>query len=369
MLRALTVVLLLLLALSCSRRRSEEFSGKSTTPDKAALLRPVPVTPTESPGFDDPGNPYTKVLIHHVVFREKSGLKLRAEWLRGRLYPTRQGVIPSFDDPTSFKVEIEDGKTSLALNSLASLLTPTLLKGSQLSKVRISARGRQEVQINAVLHKVVPLPIQVTGQIGTTHDGRLSIQVRSIKVLHIPMGGLLHAVKVDAADLVHLANSKAIELNGDSIYIRTEDLLPAPRKQGVVTSVHFTPEGDLVEEYGHDRSDNPTAGKWPGGRWHNYMQLEGGTIRFGRLTMDHADLVLIDKSPGDWFEFDLARYKEQIVAGDMHMTPSGGLQVLTPDITKIHARAEAATPGEERPAVLPEKHATPAAMPQSPPPL
>ena len=336
MLRAPIASLLLALALGCSHRRSEEFSAESTGARNAGLLQPVPVTPLEAPGFDDPPGAYTDVLIHHVIFRENSGLRLRAEWLRGRLYPARRGVVPSFDDPTSFRVEIEEGRTALALDTLASVLAPTLLKGSQLSKVRITAQGSQQVRIDAVLHKVVPLPIRVIGQIGTTRDGRLSIQIRSIKVLRIPLAGLLHVVKVNAADLVHLANSKAIELNGDSIYIRTEDLLPAPRKHGVVTSVHFTPEGDLVEEYGHEKLDNPTAGKWPSGKWHNYMQLKGGTIRFGRLTMDHADLVLIDQSPGDWFEFDLAHYKEQIVAGDMHMTPSGGLQVFTPDITKIH---------------------------------
>ncbi len=60
------------------------------------------------------------------------------------------------------------------------------------------------------------------------------------------------------------------------------------------------------------------------------MRLSGGTIRFGKLTMDNTDLVLIDASRGEWFDFDLSRYQDQMVKGQMHMTPRGGLQVFLP---------------------------------------
>jgi hypothetical protein len=54
--------------------------------------------------------------------------------------------------------------------------------------------------------------------------------------------------------------------------------------------------------------------------------------------MHDADLSLIDADPSDPFEFSLERYKDQLVAGYSKTTPSFGLDVFMPDITKLGRR-------------------------------
>ena len=68
----------------------------------------------------------------------------------------------------------------------------------------------------------------------------------------------------------------------------------------------------------------------------NYMQYEGNRLRFGKLTMNNTDLVLLDMNPKDSFDFYLDHYKEQLVAGYTKTTPSFGLRVYMRDFNKLN---------------------------------
>jgi hypothetical protein len=286
---------------------------------------------------------FTKITVHHVIFHESSGIRLRASWLQGRLYPTRPNVIPSLDDPTSFKVEVESGFTAISLNDLSRSLVSGVLKDSKLTRIKISARGPRQIEIAGTLHRVVSLPVKLLGEIEATPEGRISIRISSIKVLKIPVKGFLRALNLRPSDLVNVGNSKAVQVSGDSILLQTEALLPPPRKSGKITDVHFTQNGELEEDYGSLDLQQQLLRR---GKTQNFLALSGGTIQLGKLTMRDADLTLIDSSPGDWFEFDLARYQTQLESGDIHMTASGGLIIFTPDIMKVSdfgGRSEART--------------------------
>ncbi len=331
---AVFISFILLTACGSTAKRPVSSNTNSVTAQK---IESPEDSSAETSGFHDPhaasqGAKYTVVTAYHVIFLESSGLQLRTDWLQGRLYPTRAGTVPSLDDPASFKVEVEAGKTEISLPDLSRTLKATVLKNSKLKNVRILARGRQEIEIDARLQKVVPLPVQLLGEIAATRDGRLAIRIQSLKVLHIPFKGLLRAVHLSPSELVDVHDSKAIQIQGESIYLNTDQLLPPPRKFGNLTSVHFTEAGDLEEDYGSPTALGDLARR---GKAQNFMQLEGGAVRFGKLTMQNTDMTLIDSSPGDWFQFDLEHYRSQLVAGDLHMTMSGGLLVFTPDYDKI----------------------------------
>jgi len=65
------------------------------------------------------------------------------------------------------------------------------------------------------------------------------------------------------------------------------------------------------------------------------MAYRGAQLRFGKLTMSDADLVLIDMDPQDPFDFFLEHYKEQLVAGYTKTTPDFGLRVFMRDFNKV----------------------------------
>ena len=58
----------------------------------------------------------------------------------------------------------------------------------------------------------------------------------------------------------------------------------------------------------------------------------GGTLDFGKLTMHHVDLTMIDASQDPWFDLDLVNYQAQLVNGYTRMTAQAGLEIFMPDL-------------------------------------
>ena len=71
------------------------------------------------------------------------------------------------------------------------------------------------------------------------------------------------------------------------------------------------------------------------------MSYQGNQLRFGKLTMSGADMILIDMDPGDPFDFYLDHYKEQLVPGYTKITPDFGLRVYMKDFNKLRQRRRA----------------------------
>jgi hypothetical protein len=55
------------------------------------------------------------------------------------------------------------------------------------------------------------------------------------------------------------------------------------------------------------------------------------------LTMTDTDLVILDMDSQDPFDFYLARYKDQLVAGYTKTTPSFGLRCYFRDYNKLRS--------------------------------
>jgi hypothetical protein len=277
----------------------------------------------------DDASTNTRVVMHNVILNESAGLKLRVRWLRGQMHPTHPGVNPSFDDPKSFWLDIEAGALGISLSDLAGALNSGLLKGLPLQKVSITPYAIQ-MKLKGTLHKGIPLPIEIISDIGVWQNHDILVHVAKVRILKMPVGGLLKTFRIGVGDLVDPKGSKGVRVQGDDIYLVPSNFCPPPKKCGTLTDVHIAKTGDIVEVYG---SAKPEIMKVK--EWRNFIGLRGGTLEFGKLTMRNADIMMIDISKDNWFNFDLSRYQEQIVNGYTRMTPQAGMQIFMPDIDKI----------------------------------
>jgi hypothetical protein len=268
-------------------------------------------------------------LMHNVILNQKGGLKLSVRWLRGEMHPARAQVVPSFDDPNSFYLDVQDGVVATQLADVAGLLNAGLLKGSPLENVSLSAAGKQ-LKLNGTLHKGIPLPVEMISDVGAAPDGRIRLHVAKLRVLKLPVTGLLRSLHVDVLDLVSPKGAAGVQISGNDIFLAPDRILPPPAIHGKLTDVHIGNSGELVSVFGAARPEVMRVKQW-----RNFIRLRGGVVNFGRLTMDPADLFLIDSSDDAWFNFDLTRYQEQLVNGRIEMTPQAGLRVFMPDIDKI----------------------------------
>jgi hypothetical protein len=79
-------------------------------------------------------------------------------------------------------------------------------------------------------------------------------------------------------------------------------------------------DDEIIQTFGRQSADLATASQHS-----NYIAYHGGVLRFGKLTMNNADMRLIDADPTDPFDFSPDHYKDQLVAGYSKTTASGGL--------------------------------------------
>ena len=80
-----------------------------------------------------------------------------------------------------------------------------------------------------------------------------------------------------------------------------------------------------------------------------YIWFHQGRIRFGRLTMNDADLQLIDADPADPFDFYSDRYNDQLVAGYSRNTRAGALRTVMPDYGDLARLTGGRLPAPGRP--------------------
>lgn len=300
-------------------------AGKSSTVSPASITSSSPTTVTsakQASALSDSAS--TQVYAHNLMLRKGPSFRVYVRWLRGQMARSRRDVNPTFDDPESFFLDIRTGVLRANIGDINNYLNTSGLANSPLKNVTLSGDGNQ-IKLKGTLHKVVPLPIELTGTISAVPDNRIQIHVTKLNVLKVPFKALLGVFRVTVSDLFSTKNLPGIQVSGNDVLFDTQQLLPPPHIRGHLTAVRVV-NPDLEEVYGNAQEDVERFEQW-----RNFLRLNGGTIDFGKLTMHQVDLIMIDISKDPWFDLDLTNYQEQLVNGYTRMTPQAGLQIFMPD--------------------------------------
>jgi hypothetical protein len=301
-----------------SERGAIGSASSFTAPGKTAA------NGTGTPSENGPTNIYA----HNLLLRKGAKFRVYVRWLRGQMRRTKPRVIPSFDDLNSFYLDVKAGVIHANIGDIGNFLNDSGAAHSPLKNMKLSGDGNL-IRLEGTLHKIVPLPVELTGQISAAPNNEIHIHVTKLDVLKIPFKGLLGVFHVQLSDLFDPKGTAGIRVNGNDIYLDTDALLPPPRIRGELTSVRVV-NPDLEAVYGNAKGEVTRVEKW-----RNFLRLRDGTIDFGKLTMQHVDILMVDISNDPWFDLDLAHYQDQMVYGYTHMTPQAGLQIFMPDVDEL----------------------------------
>jgi len=117
-------------------------------------------------------------------------------------------------------------------------------------------------------------------------------------------------------------------------------LLPPPHIRGKLTAVKLEPNavatcfGDAAALANSKPVPDATG---------SYMAFEGNSVRFGKLTMANADLIVLDLDPADELDWNQDHYGDQLLAGSSKMTSTFGMRAYVKDYDKL-ARGGATPP-------------------------
>jgi hypothetical protein len=274
------------------------------------------------------------IQMKNVTFRIASDIALEIRTLRGELRRTRPDVPVTFDDGSSFDVDVDTAEVAMTPAALSALMNSYVLayEGSPIKNVSVSIEGGRLVQKGTV-HKGVDLPFEIVGALSTTPDGEIRMHADKIKAAHLPVKGLLHVFGEDLSKLVNANAGRGMKLDGDNIILDPRKLTPPPHLNGRVTRVAIA--GGKVVQY-FDAGRHLAALKPPVAA-PGYIYHRNGVLRFGKLTMIDADLEIVGDRPGP-FEFFQREYKKQLVAGYSKNTPTNGLVAHMVDYSRFRAQ-------------------------------
>lgn len=269
------------------------------------------------------------VEISNVLFRYSPQLTIHVIRLRGKLQPTQGHSAPSFNDANSFVIASDAAEIRVTTAELAALMNSWLLASpkAQLKDIRIDTSGDRLV-ISGTMKKGVHVPFRSTATATVASDNRIRIDVHDMKAARLPVKGLLETFGLSLDNLISQKGLKGVSVDGDSFLIDPQTAFPPPQIRARVSKVEVVP-GALVLLLGQGA---PVLDHPPG---RNYIAIHGGNIQYGKEEMFDSDLVMVDSTPADPFEFYLDRYWCQMVAGNIKVTPRRGLRILTPDFSKL----------------------------------
>lgn len=278
---------------------------------------------SQAPSSDD--LTHTLVYAHNIMLRKGPDFRIYVIWISGQMVRTNRDVNPSFDEPNSFILQIQKGVIRTNIGDVGKYLNSAMPADAPLKRIDIQPAG-ELIKISGTVKKVVPLPVEIVGSLAATPDGLVRFHVERISVLKVPVKGLLSTFNVKLSDLVPSTNVAGVTVSGNDLIFDTEKLLPPPHIRGQLTTVHVkVPDIEVI--YGNAPNDPTTLAQW-----HNFLRFRNGALNFGKLTMHHADLTMIDAADEPWFDLDLVNYQNQLVNGNTRMTAQAGLEIYMPSL-------------------------------------
>jgi hypothetical protein len=284
--------------------------------------------------------------MRNVGFRVGDGVELHVVDLAGHLLSTSTAPVV-FDNVSSYLVSIDAAQVAMTPDSLTNLMNNHVFatEHSPIKKVKIGIEG-QELTQSGTLKKGVPVPFSIKATLAATPDGRLRLHPTSIKAAGFVSKRVLDFFGLELEDLVKTKHLTGVTVDGDDLLLDPSQLLPPPRIRGRLTRA-WIENGLVMQQFG---GAIPRTAIAPAGRRSNYMYYRRGTLRFGKLTMRDADLLLVDSDPKDAFDFSPTHYNDQLIAGYSKNTPARGLIVYMPDLSDLPRRSTpASAPVVERP--------------------
>jgi len=301
---------------------------------------PTPATTTLPPGVHPEANDtIVNTRFENVRFHVWKGVALDLEHLTGRMLSRRDDGIVSLDDKTSFVLAVDSGRVGLSLDDLGRLMNTYVFayKGAPLRDLSFGVDGQHLVQ-KGILHKGVDIPFEMVGEMSVTAEGEIRVHPVSMKICSIPGLGLMNALGLNLAKMMDLSGAKGVRVVGNDLFLNPVNMLPPPAIRGRLVQVALQP-GRLVQFFGSSDGIRLARHLDPDSAATNFILFRGGTMQFGKMFMVHADMEVVDLSPGDPFDFDIDHYREQLVAGYHKTLPDDGLLVYMPDLDKLQAIA------------------------------
>ncbi|HEX6627288.1 MAG TPA: hypothetical protein VF105_04995 [Gemmatimonadaceae bacterium] len=296
----------------------------------AAQLAGVAATSTDRSG--KPPDTVTQVSMRKVNFYIIPDAALRIRTLRGSMRSLQGGPVV-FDDKNSFVIHLDHAEIGLNGRDITTLMNNYIFAypGAPLKKLKVHTAGSRVVQ-TGVMHKIIDIPFEITADVSVTPGGLIRLHPVTSRILGVDGNALMRAFGMNLQKILDLSKAKGVTVKGNDLYLDPVRILPPPAIEGHATAIRI--DGDeLVQTFGTVADATPLTP--PDTLAPAFMFYKGGTLHFGKLMMLDAEMQIVDLRPTGFFDFNLDRYKDQLVAGYSRTLANQALEVYMLGLEKL----------------------------------
>jgi len=292
----------------------------------------APTVPPVQPGSSPAGSSQhaVKADFRNVLFHLTPNASAHLLTVSGELWPVGKYEMPVFDDKNSFDLRVENGTISITPAALASIMNSHVFarEDAPLKDIAMEIKDGQLI-IKGKLHSKKDLPFETAGDITVNADGRLRMHTDKVKALHVPVKKVMSLFGIELANTINTSKVPGMDTDKNDLILDLGVMLPPPHIRGKVSAARLGRNAITVVygDGGKHLAPLPDAA--------NYMLFRGNHVKFGKLTMEDTDLVLIDMDPKDPLDWDQDHYRDQLVVGYSKITGNSGLRTFVKDYAKL----------------------------------
>ena len=279
----------------------------------------------------DSGAENVSIYIENVNFDVVENIGFYIEKLSASLEPKVMGQPVVFDDVESFTINVHNGTVVLSPQVITDLFNKHILDywPRPLDELTITTKDDYlEVDGDLKLWSWFPgiwLPTNLGGNIVLNADNKLVYEIDDVRVLGIPLYGLLSAVFIDL-DLLLSIDREGAQLVDSVLELDHTAVFPPPTLAGRLASASLDSDGLRLVF-----ADNEAATfNKPHVESDSYLWMQSGDPRLFGIVVVNGGVQVVSEDTSKPLRFNLYGYRKQVAAGTLKMAKNGDIIATIP---------------------------------------
>jgi len=296
----------------------------------------------------DSGAENVSMYIENVNFDVVENIGFYIENLKVTLEPKVAGDPVVFDDVESFTINIHSGTVVLSPQVITDLFNNHILDywPRPLDELTITTKDNYlEVDGGLKLWSWFPgiyLPANLGGNIILSDDNKLVYEIDDVRVLGIPLYGLLSAIFIDL-DLLLSIDREGATLEDSVLVLDHRAVFPPPALAGNLASATLDEDGLRLVFADNDAAEftkPPVASD-------SYIWAQSGDPRLFDIVVNNGTVQVVSEDTSKPLRFNLYEYRKQVAAGTLTMAMNGDIVATIPSSDGPDYKASASSEPQE----------------------
>jgi len=176
-----------------------------------------------------------------------------------------------------------------------------------------------QVHVAGKMKKGVEIPFSAEGPVSVTADGSVRVHFTKITAAGFVHKKMLDFLGIDLSKFAGPRRAHSFQVENDDIIFPIHTLFPPPHFTGHLRSATIVGD-ELIQIFGTVEAFPPAPVPAE-----NYLYLRGGSLQFGRLTMQSVDLELLNQEEGRPLNLSLDHLFAQTLPGYIKNLPDHGV--------------------------------------------